>query len=76
VVSRIFEPTREEGAGGWRRLHNEEFHNLYTCIIRVMKLRRMMWTGHIAFMGEMRNVHKILVRKPEGEIPFGRPMCR
>jgi hypothetical protein len=67
VVRRIFEPMREEVAGGWRRLHNEELHNLYAspAIIRMIKSRRMGWSGHVARMGEMRNSH-ILFGKPEG----------
>jgi hypothetical protein len=57
VLRRIFGPKREEVAGGWRRLHNEEPHNLYTSpnIIRVIKPSRMRWAGHAARMGEMRN---------------------
>jgi hypothetical protein len=57
-------PKREEVAGGWRRLHNVELHNLYASprIIRMIK-SRMRWTGHIAHIGEMRNAYKILVRK-------------
>jgi hypothetical protein len=57
----IFGPKREEVAGGWRRLHNEELHNLYisTTVIRVMKLRKMRWAGSIARMGES-EMHTIL----------------
>jgi hypothetical protein len=60
--------------GGWRRLHNEELHNLYasTNIIRVIKSRRMRWAGHVAHIGEIRNTYKILVGKPEGKRPLGR----
>jgi hypothetical protein len=56
-------------AGGWRRLHNEELHNLYASqnITKVMKSRRMRWTGHIARIGKMRKAYKILVGKPEGK---------
>jgi hypothetical protein len=59
VLSRIFEPKREEVTGGWRRLHNEELHNLYTSpyIIRVIKSRRMGWVGHVAHMEMRNNVH-------------------
>jgi hypothetical protein len=63
VLRRIFGSKREEVAGGWRRLHNEEFHNVYASpnIIRVIKSRRMRWTRHAARMGEMKNTHNILV---------------
>jgi hypothetical protein len=57
VLRRIFGPKREEVAGGWRRLHNEELHNLYASpyVIRVIKSRRIRWTGHAAHVGEIRN---------------------
>jgi hypothetical protein len=63
VLRRIFGSEREEVAGGWRRLHNDEFHNLYISpsIIRVAKSRRMRWTGHIARIGKVRNAYNILV---------------
>jgi hypothetical protein len=53
--------------GGWRKLHNEELHNLYylPSIIRIIKSRRMRWAGHAAQMGEKRNVYRLLVGKPE-----------
>jgi hypothetical protein len=71
---RIFRPKREEVAGGWRRLHDEELHNLYATpnIIRVIKSRRVRCAGHVARMGIIRNGHKILVRKPEGKKLLGR----
>jgi hypothetical protein len=55
MLRRIFGPNREEVAGGWRRLHNEELHNLYTSpdVIREIKLRRMRWVGHVAILGEL-----------------------
>jgi hypothetical protein len=61
VLRRIFGPIREEVAGGWKRLHNEEIHNVYASpyIIRVIKSRKMRWVGHVARMGEMRNSHNI-----------------
>jgi hypothetical protein len=57
VLRRIFRPKRKEVVGDWRKLHNEELHNLYTSpyVIRVIKLRRMICVGHVACMGEMRN---------------------
>jgi hypothetical protein len=63
-VLTIFGPKREEAVGGWRRLHNEELHILYSSQnIRTIKSRRMRLVGHVAGMGEMRNRHKILFRK-------------
>jgi hypothetical protein len=61
--------------GDWRKLHNEELHNLYYSpnIIRMIKSRRLRWAGHVARMGEKRNAYRILVGKPEGERPVGRP---
>jgi hypothetical protein len=57
VMRRIFRLKREEVAGGWKRLHNEELHNLYASpsIIKVIKTRSMRWAGHVAFMAAMRN---------------------
>jgi len=64
--------------GGWRRLHNEELHNLYTSpnIIRVNKLRRMKWEGHVAGMGERRNAYNIFIAKHEWKSPFSKPRHR
>jgi hypothetical protein len=78
VVRRIFGPKREEVTGEWRRLHNEEFNYLYSSpnIIRVIKSRRMKWTGHVARMGEKRGAYRILVGRPEGRRPLGRPRRR
>jgi hypothetical protein len=74
----MFRPKREEVAGGWRILHNEELHNLYASldIIRVIKSRRTRWAWHVARMGEMRNAYNILIGKPEGKRPLGRPRRR
>jgi hypothetical protein len=65
-------------AGGWRRLRNEELHNLYAApnIIRVIKSRKMRLAGHVVCMGEMRNEYKILVGKSEWKIPLRRPRRR
>jgi hypothetical protein len=78
VQRRIFVPKRNEVTGEWRKLHNEELHNLYSSpdIIRHVKLRRMRWAGHVARMGEERKVYKVLVGKPEGKRPLGRPSRR
>jgi hypothetical protein len=64
--------------GGWRKLHNEELHNLYSSpsIIRIIKSSRMRWAGHVARMGEKRNVYRLLVGKLEGKRPLGRPRRR
>jgi hypothetical protein len=65
--------------GGWRKLHNEELHILYSSpsIIRMVKSSRMRWAGHVARMGEeKKNTYRILMGKPEGKIPPGRTKCR
>jgi hypothetical protein len=74
VLRRIFGPKREEATGEWRRLHNEELHDLYSPpnIIRVIKSRRMRWAGHVARTGGKRGTYRILVRRPEGRRPLGR----
>jgi hypothetical protein len=79
VIRRIFGRKRQDVTGGWRKLHNEELHDLYSSpviIIRVIKARRMIWAGHVARMREVRNAYNILVGKPEGRRPLGRPRCR
>jgi hypothetical protein len=78
VLRRIFGPTRDEVTGEWRKLHNEELHNLYSSpdIIRQIKSRRMRWAGHVARRGEARNVYRVLVGKPDGKRPLGRPRRR
>ena len=78
VLRRIFGPRRAEVTGEWRRLHNEELHDLYSSpnIVRVIKSRRMRWAGHVARMGEERGVYSVLVGKPEGKRPLGRPRRR
>jgi hypothetical protein len=78
VLRRIFGPKRDEVTGEWRKLHNEELYYLYSSpsIIRIMKSRRMRWAGHVARMGEQRNAYRLLVGKPEGKRPLGRPRRR
>jgi hypothetical protein len=75
VLRRIFGPKRDEVTGGWRKLHNEELHDLYfsRSIIRIMNSRRMRWAGHVVRMGEKRNAYRLLMVKPEGKRPLGRP---
>jgi len=78
VLRRIFGPRRDEVTGEWRRLHNEELNYLYTSpnIVRVIKSGRMRWAGHVARTGEERGVYRVLVGKPEGKRPLGRPRGR
>ena len=77
MLRRIFGPRRDEVTGEWRRLHNEELNDLYSLpnIVWVIKSRRMRWAGHVARMGEM-GVYRVLVGKPEGKRPLGRPRRR
>jgi hypothetical protein len=78
VLRRIFGPKRDEVTGGWRKLHNEELHNLYCSpsIIRMIKSRRIRWAGNVARMREKRNVYRILVEKSDWKGPLGRPRRR
>ena len=67
-----------EVTGKWRRLHNEELYDLDSVpnVIRVIKPRRMRWAVHVARVEETRNACGVLVGKPEGMTPLGRPRCR
>jgi hypothetical protein len=78
VLRRIFGPKRDEATGEWGKLHYEELHDLYSSpsIIRIIKARRMRWAGHVARMGEKKNAYRLLVGKPEGRRPLGRPRYR
>ena len=73
VLRRVFGPKREEVTEEWRKQHNEELNDLYSLpnIVRVVKSRRMRWSGHLTRMGEDRVVHRMLVGKPEGKRPLG-----
>jgi len=75
VLRRVFGPKRDEVTGEWIKLHNEELSDLYSLpnIVQVVTSRRMRWVGHVAHMGEGRGVHRVLVGKPEGKRPLGRP---
>jgi hypothetical protein len=70
-------PKRDE-VGSWRKLHNDELHSLYSSpnIVTVIKSRRMRWAGHVARIGEWRGVYRVLVGRPEGKRPLGRPRRR
>ena len=71
-------PKKDEVRGERRKLHNEELNNLYPSpnIVLVIKSRRMRWAGHVARMGVGRGVYRVLVGKPEGRRPLGRPRRR
>jgi hypothetical protein len=77
--NRLLSWTKEGWSDGRvEKLHNEELHNLYSSpsIIRIINSRKMRWAGHMARMGKKRNVYRLLVGKPEGKIPLGRPRHR
>jgi hypothetical protein len=78
VLRKIFWPKRDGIGRGWRKLCNEELHSLYSLpsIIRVIKSREMRWAGHVARVGRKRNAYRMLVGKPEGKRPLGRPKRR
>jgi hypothetical protein len=75
VLRRIFGPKRDEVTGEGRKLHNEELRDLYSSpsIIRIIKSRRMRLAGPVARMGEKRNGCRLLMGKPEGKRPLGKP---
>jgi hypothetical protein len=77
VLRRIFGPEREED-GSWRKLDNDELHRPYSSlnIVRVIKSRRVRWAGNVALIGEERGVYRVLVGRPEGKRPLGRPRRR
>jgi hypothetical protein len=78
VLRRIFGSKSDEVTAEWRKLHNEEIHDLYSSpsITRIVKARRMRWAGHVARRGEKRNAYRLLVGKPEGRRSLGRPRRR
>jgi hypothetical protein len=77
-IFKNYRSMRDEVTGEWRKLHNEELLDLYSSpsIIRIIKARRMRWAGHVGRMGENRNAYRLLVGKPEGRRPLGRPKRR
>jgi hypothetical protein len=78
VLRRIFGPKEDEVTGEWRKLHNEELRNLYSSPskIRIIKSRKMRWAAHVARMGRKRNAYRLLIGKPEGRRPLGKPRRR
>ncbi|KAJ4448596.1 hypothetical protein ANN_10615, partial [Periplaneta americana] len=78
VLRKIFGAKRDEVTGEWRKLHNTELYALYSSpdIIRNIKSRRLRWAGHVARMGESKNAYRLLVGRPEGKRPLGRPRRR
>jgi hypothetical protein len=78
VLRRILRPKRDEATGEWRKLHNEELNDVYSSpnIIGVIKAREMRCAGHVARMGEKRGAYRLLVGRPEGRRPLGRPRRR
>ena len=78
TLRRIFGPKRGVVTREWIRLHNKELNDLYSSpnIIQVIKSRRMKWVGHVAHMGGRRGACRVLVGKPEGKRPLGRPRYR
>jgi hypothetical protein len=78
VLRRVFGPERDEVTVEWRKLHNEELNDQYSLpnIVRVVKSRKMRWVGHVPRTGEERGVHRVLVGKPGGKRPLGRPRHR
>jgi hypothetical protein len=77
VLRKIFGPKRDED-GSWRKLHNDELHDLYSSpnIVRVIKSWKMRWAGHVTRMGEGRGAYRVLVGRPEGKRPLRRPRRR
>jgi hypothetical protein len=78
VQRSIFRPKRDELTGEWRKLYKVELNDLYCSpnIIRVSKSKRMRWEGRVARMAKRRVVYRVLIRKPEGKRPLGRPRRR
>jgi hypothetical protein len=78
VMRRIFGLNRDEVKREWKKLRNEELHDLYCSpnIVRVIKSRIMRWAWHVASMGERRDVYRVLVGKPGGKRPLGSSRLR
>jgi hypothetical protein len=78
VLRKIFGQKKDQVTGEWRKLYDEKLHLLYSSpnIIRQIKSRSLRWAGHVTHMGEESRVYKVLVGKPEGKRPLGRPRRR
>ena len=78
MLRRIFGPKGYEVTREWRKLHNEELYDLYSLpsIVRAIKSRRMRWAGHVARTRKRRGVYRVLMGKPQGKRPLGRPKRR
>ena len=78
VLCKIFWAKRHEITGEWRKFYNAELHAMYTSpnIIRILKSRRLRWTGHVTRLEQSRNTYRVLVEKPERERPLRRPRRR
>jgi len=78
VLRRIFGPKRDEVSAEWRKLHNKDLSEMYPSpnSAQVIKLKRMRWAGHVVRTWERGDIHRILVGKPEGKRPIGRPKRR
>jgi hypothetical protein len=78
ALKRTFGPKRNDVMGGWRKMHKEELHSLYSSpsIIRIIKSRRLRWAGHVARKEAKSNAYRILMGKPEGKRPLGIPRRR
>jgi len=78
VLRRIFGPKKDKVTGEWRKLHNDELNDLYSSpnIVPIIKSRRMRQAGHVARMGERKGAYRVLMWKPEGKRPLGRPRLR
>jgi hypothetical protein len=78
LLRKKFGPKRDEVTGEWRKLHNEELRDLYSSpsIIRIIKSKRLRWVCHVERMGKKRNAYRLLMGKPEGKRPLGRPRRR
>jgi hypothetical protein len=78
VLRKLFGPKSDKVRGEWRKLHNVELNDRYSLpnIVRVIKSRKIRWAVDVARTREKRGLYRVLVRKPEGKRPLGRPMRR